>query len=177
MNKELINSFKEITGNVLTIGVNSQELLKNLEKKNINLYSLNKSGCSKHNSQKNLINKDGKKINIKKLRKYFYKKSLDYIICNFQEIKNYTKYFVKDSICINSNTLIIYTTNLNLDIDYLVKQYKRYTADVLVKKEKEYVIIKVNNKNTKNKKIKEKMYYVQDSFHNFSNFVSDILVS
>ena len=67
---------------------------------------------------------NGKNINIKKLYKYFKKKSIDYIICDYEQITKYYKYVFRDSIYLNNGKIYFYL-NKNIDMDYILK-YKRY---------------------------------------------------
>jgi len=177
MNKELKNYIDKMSGNVLAVGVYNQELLNRLNKNSDSLYSINRT---KNNSliKKSKVILDGsKKINIKKLYKYFKKKSIDYIICNYDEIEEYSKFFVRDSIYLNNNTLYLYTDNIDVDIDYLIKKYRRYDVNIKVNQTKNYTIIIIDNKNSKNKKIREKFYYISDTCHNIGDFITNILIS
>lgn len=179
MINELLKYVKIFKGNVITIGVKNEKIISKLMKKNnINLFEINESpgnGIFRRKSKKKL-NK-GKTINIKKLYKTFNKKSIDYIICNVDEVKYYLKYFIKNSIYINSNKLYIYGNIDDIDIDILKKRYKRYNVsieEIIIGNE--FILI-IDNTKSKNKKIMELFYFIKDSLYNLVDFISNILIS
>ena len=109
MFNKLEEIIKKVEGNVLTVCLD-QKLMNAFNNNNkINLYSIDskKSKNIFKNKNKRKTNK-GKNINIKKLRKYMNKKSVDYLFCNMNEMYNYYKYFIKDSVYLNNNKLYIY---------------------------------------------------------------------
>ena len=57
-------------------------------------------------------------------------KKVDFIICNIEEIKKYTKTFIKDSIYINKDMLYIYNIKDEELKQELIKKYKRYSTIV-----------------------------------------------
>ena len=126
MFNKLEEIIKKVEGNVLVIGL-TEKLLNKFDKNNkVNLYAIysNKSNNIFSKSKKKQTNK-GKNINIKKLRKKINKKSVDYIILNMEEIKQYYKYVIKDTIYLNNNTIYIYSSN-EIDKDFIIDRYNRY---------------------------------------------------
>lgn len=168
---------KKIEGNVLVIGLDDK-LLDKFEKNNkVNLYSIysNKSTGPFSKSKKKQTNK-GKTINIKRLRKYINKKSVDYLICNMEEIMQYYKYIIKDTIYLNNNTIYIYSSN-EIDKDFLIQKYKRYNVKIDITEYKNGYILTIDNKNGKNNYFKDKLYILKDTFYNMAEFIGNILIS
>lgn len=167
---------KQINGNVLTVCLD-EKLMNNFENNNkINLYSID-SNVSKgllKNKNKRKTNK-GKNINIKKLRKYLNKKSVDYLFCNMNEMFKYYKYFIKDSIYLNNNKLYIYADK-EIDKELLIKNYKRYNVEIEFTEYKNGYILIINNKNSKNNFIKDKLYFISDTFYNIAETIGNILI-
>ena len=177
MFKKIEDIIKKLEGNVLVISIND-ELINTFNKNNkVNLYSINsnKGNGIFSKSKKRTTNK-GKTINIKKLRKYINKKSVDYIICNMEDVMGYYKYLIKDTIYLNNNTIYIYSSN-KVDKDFLIKKYKRYNVEVDVTDYKNGFIITINNKNGKTNFFKDKLYFIKDTLYNFAEFIGNILVS
>ena len=170
---KLINN---ISGDVLTICINDEKIMNKIEKKATNFYSINKEAKTSFLKKEKINLNKNKKINFKKLNKYFNKKSIDYIICNCDEIKNYQKYFVKNSININKKQLFIYSEDEDT-IDIISKKYKRYNVNISRKSYNNFFIIIIDNQNSKNNKIKEILYFVIDTIQQISDFISNLLVS
>lgn len=168
---------KKISGNVLVIGLDDK-LLDMFNKNNkVNLYSIysNNSKGIFSKEKKKKTNK-GKTINIKKLRKYFNKKSVDYLIYKEEEIIKYYKYIIKDTIYLNNNTIYIYSSNTT-DKDFIISKYRRYNVEIELTEYKNGYIITINNKNGKNNYFKDKIYFVKDSLYNLAEFIGNILIS
>jgi len=172
------NVIKKFKGNVLTIGVDDDYILKYMNNNsNINVFTIDKDKGNRIIKRKKRKMNSSKNINIKKLKKYFYKKSIDYIICDITEIKDYIKYFVPNSIYLNCNKLYIYGNNDIIDVETIIKKYKRYKTTIDVKLYKDDYIITIDNTKSKNKRLREKFYFIKDTFINLADFISTILVS
>ena len=177
MFNKLEEIIKKIEGNVLVIGLDSQ-LLDKFEKNNkINLYSIysNKSDGVFSKSKKKQTNK-GKTINIKKLRKYINKKSVDYLIYNMEEIMQYYKYIIKDTIYLNNNIIYIYSSN-KIDKEFIIQKYKRYNVKITSTNYKNGYIISINNKNGKNNYLKDKLYFIKDTFYDIAEAIGNVLIN
>lgn len=174
MFKYLDSEIKRFEGNIIAVGIDrklSETLKKN---KKINVYEINKAdGIALFQKKKRTTNQ-GKTINIKKLKKYFKNKSIDYIICSYEEISKYYKYFFKDSIYLNKKKIYFYVTD-DIDIDYINK-YKRYNGEINIKEFKTGKVIIVDNKNSKTNFFKNIIYFIVDTITNFLDFISNILV-
>ena len=180
MFKKLEEIIKKIEGNVLVIGLDNN-LLDKFDKNNkVNLYSIasNKSDgkiFGKTKSKKRQTNK-GKTINIKRLRKYIHKKSTNYIICNMNEMFNFYKYFIKDSIYLNNNIIYIYATD-EIDKEFIIDKYKRYNVSIESTDYKNGYIIKIDNTKGKNNFIKDAIYFIKDTFYNIAEVIGNIMIS
>lgn len=175
----LENIIKKAKGNVLAIELDNK-LLEYFDSNNkINLYSIysnsgkiNKFGKT---SKKRQTNK-GKSINIKRLRRYINKKSVDYLFCNFNEMIKYYKYIVKDSIYLTNQLIYIYANN-DIEKEFILNKYKRYNVVLDITDYKNGYIIKINTVNAKNSRIKDFFYFIKDTFYNLGEMIGNILVS
>lgn len=159
---------KNIKGNLLLIS-NDEELI-DIASKNKNIdesYTLSSINKSKNQKKLKLGNK---KIQINKIKRYFNKKSIDYIIVDFKLIKDFLPKFVKNSVYLNRGLLYFYNLEKENEI---VKKYQRYKAEI--KENKEY--IEINNKNTKNNIIKDNYYIFKDKSDKILDKLSDLLTS
>lgn len=177
MFNKLGDIIKKIQGNVLVIGIDDN-LIDKFEKNNkVNLYAIysNKSTGIFFKNKKKQTNK-GKTINIKKLRKYINKKSVDYLIYNFDEIKEYYKYIIKDTVYLNNNIIYAYCSN-EIDKDFIIGRYKRYNAKIEFKEYKNGYLLTIDNKNGKNNFIKDILYFIKDTFYNVAEIIGNLLIS
>lgn len=180
--EKLSNIVKEFTGNVLCLGVKDDGILRNLGRNsNVDVYTierkLSKNIFSKRKKAKVIKDEKGKKINIKKLRKTFKKKSVDYIVCDINEIYDYFKYFIYDSVIINKKKLYLYGESKYIDPNVLAKRFKRYHADAEVFISDDEFMIVVDNQESKGNWFKAKWYIVIDTFHNIGDMISAALIS
>lgn len=170
MNSELARIIKQFNGNVLGIGLDDKlvkEIGKNNCIKECNLLSNVKSG--KGFKKKKVKNE----ISIYKIRKYFKKKSVDFVICNYDSINKYLKTFVKDSIYINSFKIYYYGN----DLDDVIKKYQRYNTKIEVIKKKNYTIIEIDTSLAKNNIFKELIYSIIDFTSYVIELIGDVLMS
>lgn len=189
MNEELKKIIKKFSGNVVAIGLD-YELTEELEE-NMNIFDLDtinltkKKGVVSSKTKDKIIEHDekykikrlkSKKINIKKLRRLYKKKKVDYLITNYEVIKKYMRYFIKDSVYINNNKLYLYGRS-NKEIKAVLKKYKRYNVLIKPIEKKEYFIIEIDNTNSKNNKIKDIFYFIYDTFEVITDFIGDFLIN
>ncbi len=171
-----INKFK---GNLLCIGVNDEGFIKLLEKNNnINTYLINrhKTKLGLRRNKKVTMN-NGKKINIKKLEKTFTYKSIDNIICSYDEISDYFKYFIDDSLNICCGNIYIYGYQDEIDIQSIINRYNKYIVEVSKSDKDNTFLIIVKTPNKKIGPIIKKGHLIINSFKNIGDFISNILVS
>jgi len=178
MFNKLEEVLKEVEGNVLTICLDDKLMKYAYNNKKINLYSIDSnvpSGLLGRKKNKRRTNK-GKIINIKKLRKYLKKKSVNYLFCNMNEMFNYYKYFIKDSIYLNNNKLYLYFDK-DIDKELIIKNYKRYNVKIEETKYKNGCILIINNKNSKTNILKDTIYFVKDTLYNIAEVIGNLLIS
>lgn len=167
---------KKVDGNVLSVCLDDKLMNAFNNNKKINLYSIdsNTNAGFIRKKSKRKTNK-GKVINIKKLRKYINKKSVNYIFCNMNEMFSYYKYFIKDSIYLNNNKLYIYAHN-DIDKDLLIKNYNRYNVEIEYIEYKNGYILIINNRNSKTNFIKDILYFIKDTFYNIAEIIGNLLI-
>ena len=112
-----------------------------------------------------------KTIRIKKIRKVFKKKKIDYIVCNYDEISNYLNTFVKDSIYINKGKIYFYG---NIDIDLLKLKYGRYDVKINLVDKK---IIEIDTSLAKNNFFKDNYYRLVDFKNHLIEIIGDVLMN
>ena len=177
MFNKLEEIIKKCEGNVLSICLDDKLMDAFNNNNKITLYSVdsNKSNGIFKNINKRKTNK-GKNINIKKLKKYINKKSVDYMFCNMNEMYGYYKYFIKDSIYLNNNKLYIYADK-DIDKDLIIKNYKRYNTNIEYNEYKTGYIIIINNTKSKTNFIKDSLYFIKDTFYNIAETIGNLLIS
>lgn len=166
---------KCLSGSVLGIGVDDR--IVNILDTNDRVIECNLLDSISNSSNKGSDGKRLKKISIKKIRKIFKKKGVDYILCNVISVKKYLKNFIKDSIYINKEILYIYGVK-DLDLkDELIHKYKRYNVDIEEIKDKDSYILKIDNSNSKTNLFKDVFYLIIDTLVNLLNALSDLLLN
>ena len=168
---------KGIKGNVLLIGVDDKIVSYFDKNDKVNLYSITKNTKpSLIRKTSKMVNNKGKNINIKKLHKYIKRKSIDYLILNMDEVIEYYKYIIRDTINLNNNKLYIYASN-NIDKKFIIDRYKRYKVEISIQEYEDYYLINIKNNNTKNNFIKNKFYFIKDTLYNLAELIGNILAS
>ena len=175
--KKIYDITKVTSGNVLGIGVDktiTMILEQNERVLNCNLLNSYMEGAptEKKKKQKKL-----KRIKIKKIRKIFKRKKVDFILCNIDEIKKYLRTFIKDSVYINKNMLYIYNIKDEDLKEELIKKYKRYNIEIEEIMDDNSIILKIDNKKSKNNYLKDTIYLILDSIVAFINIIGDFLLS
>lgn len=178
----LVNSLKNICkdakGTFVSIGLNYPTVESVIEKnKNItNGYMFVFNGKKITKSDKKTLFRGRKKVSIKKLRKAFVKKSVASFLCNYEDIKKYMRYFVKDSVYINNGKLYIYGKIDEYVLDDIKEYYGRYKTSIDIEVYGDSFLVIIDNKLSKNNWLSDKKYFIIDSVRQFINFISDILV-
>ena len=174
----LLGIIKNIEGNVIGIGLD-YKLLDGFNKNNrVNVYTIDrsKSGIGFGKSKKRTTS-SGRTINIKKLYKYFKRSSIDYIIGDIEEVNDYLKYFIRDSVYLDKKKIYLYGNKDVIDVDLLKKRYKRYKSNIEVKEYKDSFLLVIDNENAKTNWFKNKIFYIFDTLYNITEFISNILIS
>ncbi len=175
--KELAKNFK---GNVLCIGVSDLSFLNQLSHmKSISVFTIqrNPSRSIFSRKRKKGLREDGRKVNMKKLRKAFKKKSIDYLVCDISEIYDYFKYFLYDSVVINRGKTYLYGESKYIDPNVLARRFHRYHAKTKVETEGDSFLIIVDNKDSRGSWLLSRWYVIVDSFHNLGDMISAALIS
>ncbi len=168
---------KEVKGNVITIGLENKTVVSELDKndKICNLYSMQFNG--KKRSKKTGRGSTGKTISIKKIRRVFKKKNIDYIICNIGDIEYFLRTFIRDSIYINKIKIYIYGTTDNVDIELLEKRYKRYKVEINILEYTHDFLMEIDTTNAYNHFFKDFFYNIVDIIVLIYNTIGDLLIS
>lgn len=175
--KELRKLVKSLSGNIICIGMDSKLVLDEIER-NDNIYN-----CTLLDSL-DVTPVDGKKkrnksINVRKFRKKFKKKRTDTIICRMENMHDYLKYFIKDSVYMTKGQVIYYGTNEEflLDEDEFVKRYARYKkTETKIVHDKDGMMIYVTMNGAKPHRVKDKFYFVRDTMYNAIQLLGDYMV-
>lgn len=177
MFNKLESIIKNCKGNILTVCLDQKLMEAFNSNNNISLLSIQSNNNLGGNikTKKKKLN-GSKNINIKKLRKYIKKKSVDIMFCNMNEMYEYYKHFIKDSIYLCNNTIYLYFDN-NIDIEFIKKKYNRYKVIIEETKYKNGYLLKIDVSNAKNSWIKDKLYLLSDTMYNLIEIISNILVS
>jgi len=164
MNSEL----KKISGSVLGIGLSEKEQII-LEKndKVLECYLLNSNSTNNTNSKGR-----SKVVDIRKIKKIFRKKSFDYIIGNFDELKPYLRSFIKNSIYLNRNKIYYYNIN-DFELEELQNRYIRYGSIIEIKKN----LVIIDNSNSKKNIFKTIFYYLCDLIYDVIDYIGKMLVN
>lgn len=104
VNNTVKKYIKNMSGKVIGIGIDNKEFIESIDKNNkiLECDLLNSINIKSFNGKKSK-----KKKYVKKLRKKYKKKNIDYMIINANMINKYLKKVVKDSIYINKKKYII----------------------------------------------------------------------
>lgn len=174
---KLAYDIKNLKGYVLGVGILNDKILTCLEKNDyveVNILTNNNIEIPKKSKlNNNEQSKKGKKIIIRKLKKYFKYQKPDYIICNVDDVLKHLKYFVKDSLAITKDKIYIYSNSSNVSLEEIAKKYRRYTKDVQILND--YILI--NTVNYKSRLFKNMFYYVIDTLQSLYNVISNVLTS
>jgi len=172
--KDKIKSIiKKMNGNLIGIGIKDSDILKEINKNNniVLCDLLNSISINSNNS------KDKKKKKyVKNLVKRYKKIDIDYMIIDSEEIEKILKTFVADSIKINDKKIYIYSDK-KYKLKKIEKRYKRYTKELELTKYDDGYILEINTHNVKISFIKNKVYYIIDTFSNISDLIADLLIS
>ena len=176
LEKELINISKKIKGRLVCFDVNNTNVLDAIEK-NKKIDGLYEFSFSNKISKKMKYKLKRKRYNIKKIKKYFKKKSIDYFMGDITNLKKYFNTFIKNSINLNNNTIYLYGKNSDYDLNELIYRYKRYGIKVTVKNNEEYFVLEIIVLDIKTKFLKNCQYQVRDNMYNIGEYISQVLIN
>lgn len=175
---DLKNICKNLSGNVITIGIDYKTVLDEIDKneKIINLYSMQFNG-KKRSRKKEKGKKKGKIVSIKKIKKIFKKKRIDYIICNIEDVNRFLRTFIRDSVYINKTKLYIYGSKNNVDLELIEKRYNRYNVNINITEYDKDVLVEIDNTKAFNNFFKDIFYNVIDILYTIYNTIGDLLIN
>ena len=176
---KLLDDIKSFCGNVVLIGVQNKNILAECNKnKDAAIFTINpvKRGNILTSRKKGKTDK-GMKVNIKKLHKTFKKKSIDTLVYDMDEMYQYFKYFIGESIIISKGNIYIYGTSRYIDPKVLVNRYKRYNTKAFLELDGDNFTIVIDAKNGKTNWFKNRFYLVVDTLHNIGDMISVALIS
>ena len=177
MYKYLLDIIKKIEGNIIGVGLDPMLLDGFNKNKRVNVYTINRAKSKfGFGKSKKRTTSSGRTINIKKLYKYFKKDTIDYIIGDIEEVNDYLKYFIRDSIYLCKKKIYLYG-NKDIDIELIIKRYKRYKLNIELKEFKDSYLLIIDTSNKKINFIKNKLYFITDTLYNIVDFISNILIS
>ena len=104
------------------------------------------------------------------------KKSVDFLILNIEDVFNYYKYIIRQTIFLGNNYIYVYATN-EIDKEFIIDKYKRYNVQIEVTDYKDGFILTINAKDGKNNFIKDKLFFIKDSLYNLAESIGNILAS
>lgn len=176
MNNKILEIVSQLKGSLLGVGITDTNILDAIEN-NDDIHTCYILSNLSLTGKKFSMTKHGrsKKINIKKLRKKFKKKSLNNIICNYDIIKQFQRSFVPNSVYLNNGYLYIY--GKKKEIESLKQKYQRYTNDIEIIENKDGFIMKINNQNTKNNFFKDTLFKIKDFGNDTLEFLTDLLIN
>ena len=174
--KKFVKSF---SGNVMGIGIESQQITEALQKQEQISNCLLLDCYDTIGMQDTKKRGRNKKIPLKKLRKKVGKKKMDYILCHTSSIDPYWRYFIRDSVYMTSKKIIYYgkEEECSLELEEFIKRYKRYKKiEIETEKEGEYQIIFIHLNGAKNHRILDIFYFIGDSLYQAIQLFGDYLV-
>ena len=175
MINRLSDIIKNISGDVLVIDLNDKLINVFESNNNVNLFSItcekNLLGLKKF--KKRLLNKQ-KNINIKNIKKHINKKSIDYVIINIDNIFQYYKYILRDTIYISRKKIYLYSNKEEIK-SILIKVYKRYNVDINILEYKNGYIVEIINNDNKNNFLKNKIFLIKDTFFNIAETIGNFM--
>ena len=176
MNNKILEIVSQLKGSLLGVGITNTNILDAIEN-NDDIHTCYILSNLSLTGKKFSMAKHGrsKKINIKKKKQYFKKKSLDNIICNYDIIKQFQRSFVPNSIYLNSGYLYIYGSQT--EIESLKQKYQRYTNKIKINQFKDGFILKINNQNTKNNFFKDIIFKIKDLGTDIIDFITELLIN
>ena len=177
--KKIISDIHTFKGNVLCIGVTDDKILSGLNKNNnIGLYELSRPEPRKiFSRRKRVKTKNGKSVPIKKFRKIFKKKSIEYLIIDLNSVYDYYKYMSSNSIYVCNKKIYLYGSSKMITANDVGKKFKRYKTKVECVQDGDNYLVIVDSYLAKFSFMKEKYYLIIDSLINLSDMISYFLTS
>lgn len=174
VNSTLKKYVKNMSGSLIGIGIQDVKIVEEIDKSN-KILMCDLLNCVDLDDDSVVSKKRAKKVYVKKLRKRYKKKRIDYMIINSEEIKPFLKTFIRDTIYINKNEIYYFSEKKDI-LEKIKKKYHRYTKKTEITKYEDGYILKIDTDGTKNKFLKDKLYYLIDTISNIEDLIADILI-
>lgn len=173
---KIVEIINKLSGTILGIGIVEDNYLDAInENDDITLcHLMNLKNLQSKNSKALFKTKT---INIKKIRKKFKKKKINYIICKIDDIKDYLRTFIKDSIFIAKEKIYFYGNKEIIDYEKLISKYNRYNTKISTFQDKDYIIIEIDVTKAKNEFIKDIGYSFVDTAEYIADLIANALMS
>lgn len=177
--KRILDDIKNFKGNVLCIGVKDKKIMSSLKKNSkIGVYELSRDEPKRFFGYKKRVKiSKGRSVRIKKFRKLFKKKSIEYLIIDLNSIFDHYKFIASNSIYVCRKKIYIYGNSDYINAKLVAKKFERYKTKIeRVQLDNEYLVV-VDCSKAKYNFFKEKIYLIVDTFHNFGDMISYFLTS
>ena len=164
-----------MTGSLIGIGSFSDKILYEIEK-NSQIIS-----CDLLNETKHFTTTKGKgrgrckKIRIQKLRKKWKRKSINYFLVDMDILEKYKKYFIKDSMYLNCNTIYLYTSHKEKDVSVWIERYQRYSVTLQKLFLDDGILLVIETNDQKRNFVKDRWYFMIDTINDILDVIGDIL--
>lgn len=177
MKEEILKIIDAMEGTLLGIGIEDETMLEKIENNDkINLCYILSNGGKEKNKKFKLFKKGrNKKVNIKKLKKYFNKNSIDNVLCDYRVVKRFVRSFIAGSIYVNKEKLYIYGDIK--DVEKLKEKYEKYTKEIKVIKNGKSFLLIINNENTKANIFKDLLNKISYLFNDGLDYITDLLAN
>lgn len=173
INNELKKIIKEIDGKILLLGDYSDDINKAINGNGNIIYcdQLTRSNNKTDNNKKFIKSKT---INIKKIKKKYKKKGINYLFIEEEQIIEFKNTFIKDSVAVGKNKIYLIKST---ESEQIVKMYFRYSKDITIIPCLDGKIICIDVTRSKDNKLKDLWFYIIDSLIDIVNIISNILIN
>lgn len=170
MLEEVLNISKTLSGNVIVVGINNNQVLDKIYKNNKvnNLYTLNKARLLKKTSDKAI------KIKANKLKREL-NSDIDYMLCDLNGINLEFKKVLYNTYNLVTNEIIYYGVYDEYDFQLLIKKYERFNASCSLKKYDDGYILKIDMHKCEVKRLF--LYKIKDALNDIVEAIGNLLVS
>lgn len=173
--KVLLNSIKEMQGNILGFGNLSEKMVASIGKNdNILEFTLLSNGEPISDGSKG---RSSKKLSYRKIRKRFRKKHITNIIASYDELGSYRRRFIADSLYLAEHNINLFVKNEDIDVDTIKKRYERYHQECEVISCTDGVVLKITKKKYKKNKLRDTFCLFINFLGDGINFIGDLFVS
>lgn len=178
LKQELLKIIKNINGNIFTLGIVDNDLIKAIQNNSQIKHYLMLNINQTVEYEKSDKYKPTKKIKIKNIKKKNKKKKIDYTICEISDSKEHFSTFINNTIYFNRNKIFYYGNVDEYDLDDLIKKYRRYNVIInITKYPNNEFILGIDTTKAKTNKLKALIYRFIDFFIMIFDFLTEFLLS